>query len=1146
MPVTATGQVALPAGPDKPQIGQNEIGGRIALEQLRYSVERPSLPLRYGNVKVGSDRVETGGQNLVRDKDYYVDYAAGVVYLKRPFRDGQTVTVEYRYDDTKGAAGTYGLVGNGAKFQGFTFAVNPNTSMILGLGLTERLADGTVLQSNVYGLKNSFSFAGGNMRGLYMVGDRKRVQSENMFGEKARPGTNDEEGKSHAIVQQFDGSVMGGKVRLGYQDIGDKFGGFSAFEGSGIEDAQIRQFAKERGLKRTDLAVEGLGGKALGLSAGMRSVGDDQGTVNWRNYGGNLFGLAVNYSALKVDPGFARFKDLAEGDRDQLAKERGLDRQNVSVGKTWKTGGLKYDTTKVETLDGFGLYRQAFAFNLPWVSASFSNQHVQQGFNRFGDLREGDRGQLARESGLVRQNTAFSLAPKGGFKLNWSDAVVRTDGGDFVARGLGLNYGRLSFSHDRLDVGPGFGALGALSPQEIGSHLNTIVKMADPNAGVQGPDGGAWGNSAGLNRSVWRAGYDFGKGSSLATSSEAIEGANDQLKVRQVALVTPKVSMSLRDQRTGDEFGETTRLLLTEQQRFGTAIGLQRSDFNLAANLGGMKNLKYSRTTAEDQGGDLSRQMLSFADKGFSVNYNRRSVGAGFASLPGMVDPERDFLTAMVGFDQSELTASWQLMPSLALEFRDVKGFNATNGFGRFGSLAAIRWLPDKNTTLTGASTSTKQTDPSQPLVDQRTDRIELSRNMGAVGKLTLMHEERQYEGSQDVDPDSRTDTVVYENQLTKSTTLRTEHSKTLFENGEHETKTSNSVSQALNSRLGVSVTDTKIQREGDKPSVTQRDYGFWVDFGKNIRLNYKSVRNLNGQTEGELHNDVNVTPGEVQGVSIGAAQYQSNVWDDKRDQSIGNVSLSNVKPLRFGFLQDVRFNYAVNSVRDMDAWQREFRTMGFGARIGAFAFGVDYKSQSLPDGDRAIDRVFSFTTDVTGKSKIRADVKYNLRTLPFGQQAMIRNYTVTAEPIKHWQITHSLNTNPLQADNNALLGAVATPTRSNKWGVSFDGNAKTKFGMGYEEFYNEQNNQQISSLKFGATLFANNPSPLVLEYVTAESNVSGEMQRSHGFNLRFDQRPGPNQSMSLKLSNLNWEIARPSDQNLQNWNLRFDYSWKF
>jgi hypothetical protein len=162
------------------------------------------------------------------------------------------------------------------------------------------------------------------------------------------------------------------------------------------------------------------------------------------------------------------------------------------------------------------------------------------------------------------------------------------------------------------------------------------------------------------------------------------------------------------------------------------------------------------------------------------------------------------------------------------------------------------------------------------------------------------------------------------------------------------------------------------------------------------------------------------------------------------------------------------------------------------------------------------------------------------------GQQVMVRNFSITAEPVKGWTLTHSVLANPLQADGNVILGEFAQPTRSNKWGLLYSGDPGTKLQATWEEFLNEQTGLEVAAARIGVTMFADNPSPLHLEYVLAQTNEAGEKRRSHGFNIRFDQRAGPNQSLAFRLGNTNWELARPGDQKHQNWTLRLDYSVRF
>jgi hypothetical protein len=1163
LPWAAAGQTAPP-----PQESV-QIGGTTAFDLVRLSGERGSVPLRNGQVKVGSERVTFRGRTLARERDYYIDYVAGVVYLKVPSRGGESVTVEYRYDPATGKKGTFGHGTSGPKFQGFTYQLRKESSLVLGLGLTERLGDGTVVESNVYGLNNAFKFGSGTLKGFFMVGDRKRAATTNLMGEK--PGQSDvQEGRGTATLQSFAAKGLGGSLKVDYQDVDDKFSGFQAVEAAGFDQATVQCLASERGLKRTSFQGRDLGGKDFRVGFGLRTVGDARTSIEWRDSSAKVGGFELSYASQKVDRGFSKFREIAESDRDQLAKEQGMVRESLAVGRAFAGGKANFSSQKVETDDSKGIFRRGFGFDSPALKVAFSDQQVEHGFSRFGDLRESDRDQLAREAGLARESLSFEVGtklvtgrsrsgpvdaegkpttyrPSTSAKLAYKRGAVRSDTGDLTALDMSGSVDRLTFEHSRREVEAGFAGLGALAHNEVGDHLGAFVRMVDPGAGVQGPDWHSWGASAGLSRSVWRGAFDFGKGASLKADEYVAEGETGRLLFKNFGFASPNLNLSLRHQDTGSEFKEVNRLTLTEQQRLGLATGFQKTDFSLQSKLGGAKSVGMSQMGMGDATGRAGRQTFSFSDKGIRFDYAKREVDSGYSGLHTTVDPERDRFLGMIGFRQADLALVWQVLPKLSLDYKSDRATNATTGVHRFASSASAVFRPDGATQVAASRHVWKNTDPTQILVDQQVETVTLSRDLGNLGRVALAEEEKRFEGVEDNNPDSVRQTVVYDAQISKTTTVRSEHGQTRYDNGERETLTSNTLAQQITPRSGVSVTQTNIKRDGDKPDENQRHYGFWVDFGRNIRLNYKSFRALRGTTEGTLDNNVHVTPGEFQGIKLESASYQRYGWDHRRDQHIGAVSLSNAKPLDWGYIKDVRFHYGVDTARDHNMWQRENRSLGFGGRFGAFAFGYGYRSQTLPQtGEMAVDREFKATTDITGKGWLRADLTYTLRTLPAGSKVMVRNYSILAEPTPGFQVQHTLATNPLVNDPHVLLGTRADPAKSSRWTVAYNRDRKIHGSYTYEELLNQSTGQQIYASKLGLTLFADNPSPLFLEYVMADNNQTGQKQRSHGFSLRYDQRPGPNQNLSLALSNVNWEIARPGDQKHHYWNLRLDYSFRF
>lgn len=1147
LPLAVCAQTTSPVGTVSTPEPTVQVGGKTAFDLVRLETSRFSVPLRFGNVMPGSERVELEGRSLTKGKDYAIDYAAGAIFLSVPFRDGQSLRVSYRYDEKKGSTGTFGSAGQSA--QGLRFEFAPGASMIVGMGLTERTADGTLLSSNVYGMATNYTLGGGTgkLSGVFLVGDRKRAKVSSLFGNYDTGKGKVEEGQGQAIVQNLSTNALGGKVELQYQDIETKFGGFSSFASAGYTPQQVQQFEKEKGLKRSSLQMSNIGTNALRSNFGVKRVGDDKGTINWRNAGLSAFGLTFGWTSQSVDRGFTRFNDLAEADRGQLAKEKGLTRQNYTIGSKWKVGKLDFSGLKVENDDGTGIYRQNLGLELPWFKVGYFDQHVEKGFKRFGDLREQDWQQLAKEAGIIRQGFSAETNLIGRAPLRWQKSTVRTDTGDLKAQELSYTSKNFSFEHIRRETDPGFRAFGSMTEADIQSQLTGIMRMYDPAGPVQGQDRNWFAQMAGLTRTSWRTNWNFAKGSQIRYEQLDVLSETGRIDVDTLALKTPKFDLGYRLQSSSDDFKESGRLLLSEQQRLGTADGFNKADLSLTVRGGKNQSVEFNRMAADDKKGSVGRMTLRWNDPRLQVHYIRRFASEDFRSLDSLVDAERDLYRGILGFDQSDVLAKWQVLPGLKVDFHRVDSVDSIRQLTRHWQNAAVDWQIGKNFTVGMLRHENNSTDFDDRLIDTRYDRYTMSHNFGRFGRLSLMHEEHEFAGVNEDLPDAKRQTVVYETQINAKTGFRTEQSETKYENGERETTSSNTISTELNKRVGVSVTDSRTLRDGDKKDETKRFYGFWLDFGKGIKLKYNYARHLDGEKDGTKNTETTITPGEAGGVKIDQATYVHNSWQGKRDQHFGNVSVANAKPFDWGWMKDVRFHYKVDTVRDFTKWQRENRSFGFGGSLGHVGFSFDYASQMHQNGHRAIDRTFAFTTDKTGKAPIRAGLRYGVRTMPDNKNVMIRDYSVVFQPNKNWSLGHSMTTNALQNNPNVLLGSVPVDERKNSWVLKYQNDPRTIFDLSWNEIQRDNKKESMyREARANLTLFANNPSPLQLSYGVLQWDRNNQRQTAHKFGISFTQRPGPNQSLSFMFENLNWEHSRPKDSRLQNWSMRLDYSVKF
>ena len=1161
-PVVAPPQVALPSGPiSQSSLTGLELGGRASMDLIRLDAMKFSFPLRYAHVRVGSESVELDGVALVRDKDYRIDYVTGVIYVTRAFRPGQALRVNYRYDDEKGQTGLFAAAPESSSgFAGLKLEFNRQAALFLGMGMTERLADGTVLSANVYGVSNAFNMAGGQLKGIFMVGERVRSNGQSLFGDYGSGQKQKDEGTGKAIIQDFASSSLGGKFTASYQDVDSRFAGFDALRQNGLEAGQVDQIRKERGLKRMAFGFSDIGVGGLGLSSGFRTVGDADGAINWRNYGLKFGGFGFVWDTQSVDDTFSRFNDLREEDRKMLQNERGLDREIMRSNYTFGGGSLSYNAFTLENGSGSGIARTEYGLTTQFLTLGFYNQSIDQGFSQFNGLRpeydpnnKFDVNQLRKEAGISR--SGFTAQTKGlGGLLRYNEKTVESGGAGFTAQDIGGKLGKFSLEYVRRDVDQDFNRLGSLSDAEIKptgnkdneSHVEAIVHMIDPGKKIDGKDVTTFQNSAGLNRELWRIGYDFGDGIQFRADDLTIEGQNDALMSQAYMLTGPKYNLSYRSNTVGSGFSEIGRLMHSEQEVLGLDAGLDKSNLDFSLQLDKDSKFAVSQMSAEIGESGAMRRSLDYKSKGLEVSWSNRSVDEDFSAVTRLMDPERQFLTGMMGFEQSNLIAKMSLIPNLEIKLNWADADHMETDEERHWRESELNWKLGPGTTLTAYRAEQLFQVDAGARIDRQYDKLMLSHDLGRLGKISLIQEERHFDGEEDETPDSKMQRVAYQTNLNKTTAFETAQSETRFDTGERETSTTNTVSTNVTPRLGLSVSDTKTVRDGDDPDSVKRDYGFWFDFGKGIRFSFGQVRDLRDPSRATKNVKTGLTAGQFAGLEVKSLQYTHDMWDGQRNKTMGDVNIKTFKPLDLGSLDNVEFFYVADTLRDQDRWHKENRSMGITGNVGLVGLGFGYRSQISPTGDRAIDRVFSFNTDTTGKSLLRMELNYDLRTMPNNEVIAIRDLKFTAKLSSGWSVEHSMLTNPLKANDKALLGGVAQDTRLNKWQINYLGGKNIKAGFVFEELLNDKTNVLNRKTGVDLVLFASNPSPLTLGYRTVQTDGNGPRSLSHEFWLRFDQRPGPNQSLSLLFGNANFTGFRPSGKPLQDWNLRLDYGIKF
>lgn len=1137
------------------------LGGLPAMDLIRLTQGGTGAPLRFGNVIKNSELVSLNGSLLKAGTDYSMDYAVGVVYLCRSFREGDSLTVQYRYDSKAPVAS--GSATAGLPPMKFNLLGGGSMSIQLGMGQMERTADGRVLRTNLWGTRNNFTGGGLGLTGAFFAGNRSQesVQGGMTYESPTAAAAATDTGSSSFLVQQFNYALGGGaKLTANYQNVSKNFSGFNAVKDAGYTDAQVTAFNRERGLKREGLGLSDMNFGGLKFSAAQNSVSDGSKAIIASSYAMNNGGLTFSHNSTEVERGFSRFADLGVADWQQMSQSQAIRKSQDVAALKATFGTLNYTTSRIDDMEQNQAIRQSkLGFDSAKFGFEYSTQAVDSGFNRF----EADRAVYGLEAGLQRQNFNLTKAMVGkDMSLTFAQTNLSDKNGGLQKTETGIKSKTWSLSASSLDATKGFNRFGSMGAPETDGNINSVAKMysgANVNAANER---GNFMRSAGLSRDNVTFDMSPTKDSAFKFSDTKISGTTGKGSLNSLDYNTKSLKFNMRRLNLGDSFTEVTNLMGFEQQIFGTVAGLNRTDMSLNLNMGKKGVLDFSTLNAQIGTNQLDRMKLSYKGQGIEASYNSRNVGSGFATAGQLVDPEQSYLASLIGYNQTDSYLKFAPLKNLRLEYRESSAYNNTTTELKNNQALAFGLDLDKNTLFAFSKVDSLDRTSSSTLLGATTEIMSLSRKFGN-SSVSYTKETQQFNG-QNASPDVDKTTVALETKLTKTTSIRTEQTKTNYSDGNKEDINSNTISTQLSKNLGVSVTDTSINRSGDNNDETKRNYGFWYDLGKGVRMTYGYVRQLTGETGGYANtgfsfgqNPAAFAPGQalapVTGANLNGTTFgyanSTNTWDDQlgRTQAFSSFSLATSKPFQVGFLQACKLNVNSYMASDYSRWLKEDVASAFESHVGKYGLGFQYRGQVDQTGQRAIDRTYQFKTDFSNKAPLSASFTYKQRVMPDNKEYAIRDYQVKWQASKGLQITNQIQTNPEGPYNaNIVLGTTPMAQRRNVWRADYSATKNFTFGGQFDEMVDDTLLTKRRTAGLNLSLFQASGSPLSLFYGIEQNDSTVGRNSYVKFGLSFDQKASANQVFSFSVGNQGW--LQNTDKTLagtNDWVARLNYQWR-
>ena len=375
--------------------------GLPASEVLRGNGGRAGYILGHGNVIPGSEWVYVGVRRARPNVDYTIDYASGSLFFAEPVRSSDSVKVDYRYSEA--AKGERSTTGPSA----MPFVIGPSfrSNLTYSYQAADPLKPG-MPDILTYGINSSTLIGGAwSINSLMYVSSPQAggrlVLDRPASGQKAKsqvPAV-----KRDRVMVQDANLVLGKAVRLklGYQEVGQDFAGFASLRGSkAAPDDVLNLLEKEKGIKRTNISAQIATGRnsSLGFSAGRITDKADGIESRTADFSSDRFKLS--FLTREVGKAFARFKDIREADRAQLAAEAGIRRTSYAM--SFVTGskapgdpiwsGTRFTRLEYETGD---LVYQSTDIDLGSVKVHSDSREMDAGFTTMTALTDEERTRMA-------------------------------------------------------------------------------------------------------------------------------------------------------------------------------------------------------------------------------------------------------------------------------------------------------------------------------------------------------------------------------------------------------------------------------------------------------------------------------------------------------------------------------------------------------------------------------------------------------------------------------------------------------------------------------------------------------------------------------------------------------------------------------
>ncbi len=1028
---------------------------------------RGGYTTRYAPIVPDSESVYLDGKRLLREVDYWIDYASGSLVFAQPVRRLSAIQVSYRYDPNGKREQIVGTM----PILSLSFGQAGDVSALYTPGLTETTREGVSYRFSAYGLHNALRVGSGGLQGYFFVGSREAIRAfaAPIAGDTTRaalaPATT-----GQLIVQQLQLQSGALQLQAHYQDIDPSFSAQKMLGAqAGLHAEQLAAWEREKGIRRYNYAL-GLNLGSTQIQQTALNIQDDKGTIKEQGWQLNSPTLNLQWNRREASATFGRFKDLADPQKGEWERERGLTREHLTSSLRFAPNSmLGYQQLRLAQGNA-AIERNLYTLELPWLKASRLHQQVGAGFTRFGDLAESDKEQLAREVGMRRDQTQLEINHPN-FKLATTEQQVQSPTGSLERERLRIETTHVVVEHTHRAVSPEFGRLASLAPHEQQQLVEEVRQFYDPANSVPfdpNHDLPLLMREQGIERTLQRVELKPSKDTSL--QMRRYETANrsgvGELRGVQWHLRTPNLQLRLHERSIDSGFGRLRDLTRVEQLLFHNEHGIHRFDWDATLTTRQF-GLAISQMRVREVGAGLHRLSARLLHPALELHYHQRRVDPDFARAHDLADPERDFFAQLRGYHQHDWTARLRPSPTLQLELFGYNAHNPQEIIANRRQRYRFVWQPFKALTLGRHQDEYESDKTSERLYQDEYERNDLQYQLG-WGQFNAYQERRRIGGTLANPLYQDSSFWRFSTGALRNLHLAVEERRTTATGAPSEHYQHYQTTYTLNPQLKLSFAHAEARRDR-APDESAQQIGLEYEFRPGAKFTFSEARRAKEDANGERVLTTGLTQTAFGVLSIGAA-YQEHRIDRTNTRAQSQVVLQSAKPFSFLGMQEFQFDFRYGALADRGIWQQENKHFTAQATALRHKVAGGYVGLYVPGHGRAVDRYYQIESPP--HPQLRYSLHYKTRTYHDGRLYLVRNYNIAYKLDGRLTLTHEFQTHPEQANPHVVLGSVLQPTGVSAWGLEWHWTPRMSLRGDYRTEWNEQQNRRTR--RGGLTLTTN------------------------------------------------------------------------